>query len=181
MYATRVTRVFIADVSGILRSSLTAPRYCEKKKQQNTKFRHALTPQSVSQWIISVAVLNPFTDVWCALRRKCFTHTRLLKMMQRGLKAALRLLLWKGTLKTFLSLHKASANITWHLLTLRAQCSTLNTHTHTHTHTHTQSCSQAAFSHTSDGNHDNLAASASSSPTLFPSISFSLSHPAFIR
>lgn len=45
---------------------------------------------------------------------------------------------------------------------------------HTHTNTHT------AFSHTSDGNHDNLAASASSSPTLSPSISFALSYPAFI-
>lgn len=38
-----------------------------------------------------------------------------------------------------------------------------------HTHTHMQ----AALSHTSYGNHDNLAASASSSPTLAPSISFS--------
>lgn len=38
-----------------------------------------------------------------------------------------------------------------------------------HTHTHMQ----AALSHTSHGNHDNLAASASSSPTLAPSISFS--------
>ena len=48
MYATRVTRVFIADVSGILRSSLTAPRYCEKKKQQNTKFRRAYAAKCFS-------------------------------------------------------------------------------------------------------------------------------------
>lgn len=41
---------------------------------------------------------------------------------------------------------------------------------HTDTHTHTGR----------DGNHDNSATCASSSPTLFPSIAFSLSHSAFV-
>lgn len=76
-----------------------------------------------------------FMDIQWALQRRSFTHTALLRHAAVPSESNSSGASGTRKTKTFLrikpSQHEASANITWHLLTLQAQRSALNTRTQT--------------------------------------------------